>query len=362
MSHDDELSEILESIDMEYVLDNEGAKYKKTRGARGLQLNLRECPFCGSTKWKVYMNADSGLGNCFSGDCEAKFGKWSFIKAMLGDAFSVRDVVDYIKRVAREQGWRPKKRVTIATNTDTAVILPDSIELPTGGRNLRYLDNRGITSEIAKYFGMRYCHNGHFEFEKPEGGVGRQDYSHRVILPVFDLDGDLVTFQGRDITGTSPKKYLFPPGLEGTGSHIYNGHNAHRASHICMGEGAFDVAAIKIAFDHDSALRGVVPVGSFGKHLSEGDERSQLAKLMTLKGEGLRTITFMWDGEKQAIDDAIDAALLCRRHGFTARVAILPNDKDPNEVAPDVVRQAFWRAETISPATAAKLKMTRRVA
>ncbi|MCY1558860.1 hypothetical protein D9M68_958340 [compost metagenome] len=87
-----------------------------------------------------------------------------------------------------------------------------------------------------------------------------------------------------------------------------------------------------------------------------------MAKLMTLKEEGLKIVTFMWDGEKQAIDDAIEAALLCRRHGLTARVAILPEDKDPNEVPPEVVRQAFWRAETVTPATAAKLKLARRVA
>jgi len=115
--------------------------------------------------------------------------------------------------------------------------------------------------------------------------------------------------------------------------------------------------ALKIALDGDSALRDVVPVGSFGKHLSEGSENSQLSKLIKLKEHGLREVTFMWDGEKKATQDAVKAALMVRGAGLVARIAFLPKDKDPNEVAPEVVRQAFWKAEVLSPTTAAKIKL-----
>ena len=102
----EELQEALESIDMEQWLDREGVKYRVTRGARGTQLNVRDCPVCGGGNWKVYLNAESGLGNCFSGDCETKFNKWKFIKASLG-AVSTRQVVEHCKEVAKEMGWRP---------------------------------------------------------------------------------------------------------------------------------------------------------------------------------------------------------------------------------------------------------------
>jgi DNA primase len=124
-----------------------------------------------------------------------------------------------------------------------------------------------------------------------------------------------------------------------------------------IGEGAFDVMAIKIAIDADPALRDVVPVGSFGKHLSDGGDDSQLGKLVRLKEHGLREVTFMWDGEKKATQDAVKAAMKVRGLGLVARIAFLPRDKDPNEVPPNVVREAFWRAEVLSPATAAKIKL-----
>lgn len=44
MSRNEELQEALETIDMESWLDREGVKYKVTRGSRGTQLNIKECP------------------------------------------------------------------------------------------------------------------------------------------------------------------------------------------------------------------------------------------------------------------------------------------------------------------------------
>jgi DNA primase len=250
----------------------------------------------------------------------------------------------------------------VAVNLDTDLKLPESLALPINGRNLKYLENRNITPAICRYFGLRFSKNGVFKYRDDEGKVRSQSYANRIILPVFDLSGDLVSFQGRDITGKAEKKYLFPPGFASTGSHLYNGQNAHRAASIVIGEGAFDVMAIKMAFDEEASLRDVVAVGSFGKHLSHGDDDSQLAKLLALKEEGLKIVTFMWDGEERAINDAIEAALLLRQYGFVARVAVLPKDRDPNEVAPSVVRDAYWKASVVNEAIAVRMKLAKRMA
>lgn len=357
----EELQEALETIDIEGWLDREGVQYRVTRGARGTQLNVKECPCCGNANYKVYLNQETGLGNCFHGDCNEKFNKWKFISKSLGH-LGTREVIDHIKEVAREQGWRPPRKKSMAVNLKTDLILPESVALPVEGRNLKYLDNRGIVGEIASYFALRFSRRGTFRYLSPEGEPRVQDYAMRIIIPVFDLNGDLVSFQGRDITGEAEKKYLFPPGFASTGSHLYNGHNAVGAERVVIGEGAFDVAATKIALDGEMALRDVVPIGSFGKHLSHGDDESQLAKLLTLQERGLRQVTLMWDGEDKAIEDAIETGLLLRRYGFQARIAVLPKDRDPNEVPPSVVRSAFWKAEPVNESVAVRLRLARRVA
>jgi len=348
-----ELDEALSTLDMEAWMDREGVRYRVTRGARGKQLNVKECPCCGNSNYKVYINADTGLGNCFHGDCETKFNRWKFISSYLN--VSHREAIDHIKQVAREQGWRPPKKVSAAVNLNVNELkLPNSLALPINGRNLKYLENRSITNDIAGYFNLRFCLRGTFDYRDDAGRPMRQDYSNRIIIPVFGLAGELVSFQGRDITGAADKKYLFPPGFASTGSHLYNGHNAVGAESIVIGEGAFDVMATKIALDGEMALRDVVPVGSFGKHLSIGDD-GQLGKLMALREKGLKRVTFMWDAERQAIKDAVMAAKLLNGYGFITRIALLPKGRDPNEVAPSVVRAAYWRATVINNATAAKL-------
>ncbi|WP_297478437.1 hypothetical protein [Ferrovum sp.] len=354
---DDELTEALDILDIEYWLDSEGVDYKLTRGARGEQLNIKECPCCGNSNWKVYLNRESGLGNCFV--CEQKFNKWKFIASSCATVHA-RDVIARIKQIAKEQGWRPVKKSLVAVNLNVGeLVLPESYALPIDGKgNLKYLENRNITSEVAQYFSMRFSLKGVFKYKGNDGSEAIQSYAKRVIVPIFDLNGDLVSFQGRDITGTHERKYLFPPGFAATGSHLYNGHNAMLgAEKVLVGEGVFDVAAIKIAVDGDMQLRNIVPIGTFGKHLSSGDDNSQLAKFVKLQERGLRQVTFMWDAETAALEAAIEAALKIKGLGLTARVAVLPKGKDPNEVAASVVRNAYWKAVSADTASLAKLKI-----
>jgi DNA primase len=349
-----ELSDIFALVDMEAFLEREGFDFRKTRGKSGEQLNVKECPVCGGSSYKVYLNAETGLGNCFHGDCETKFTKWVFMKACM-PSLSNGDVMRVAKDIAEESGWRRPARASVSVSMDTALRLPRSHTIPIKGKNLRYLTSRGIDIRTAEYFRLRFCQKGYFAYEQ-DGKEIRQRYDNRIIIPIFDAFGDLVSYQGRDITGTADKKYLFPPGFASTGEYLYNAHNAWHAEHLLVGEGAFDVFAQKLAMDGSRDTANVVPVGTFGKHLSP----AQLDKLYAFKERGLRMVTFMWDGERRAFEDAIDAALEVHRCGLVARVALLPRDKDPNEVAAEVVRDAYWRAKVINPLSAVALKLSRQ--
>lgn len=356
---DRSLTEVLDRLDIGAYLDREGIEYRETHGSSGPQFNLRECPVCGTAKWKVFLNVESGLGNCFSGSCDAHFNKFSFIRAHAG--LDNSKTAAHIFEVAKEMGWRPPRKSTVAVSMASREIkLPYSYPIPINGRNLAYLENRGITKEVAEYFHLRFCKKGLLSYEDRFGNTKYQDFGMRVIIPVFDLDGQLVSFQGRDITGTAEKKYLFPNGFASTGVHLYNGHNVHNTQRIVVGEGAFDVAAQKIAIDTDPDLRDIVPVGTFGKHLSFGNENSQLAKFIALQKRGVREVIIMWDGELKATDDAIKAGIMLKGVGYNVRIAMLPAGKDPNEVPPEVVCAAIWGAVPLTRESAIRLRMKRR--
>lgn len=358
----DDITELSDELDLLQWFDSEGVSYKMNRGRSGMQINAQTCPNdqCGDSRYRVYLNEETGVGNCFV--CNTKFRKLSFIHAYLhGDPKSTKwgETFRHVKQHLQDQGWRPKRMVTVAVNTET-VKLPTSFELPTPeGQNLRYLDERGITNDLAGYFHLRYCDSGWWNFTRDDGKQGGQKFDERVIIPVFNLDGELVTFQGRDITGTKDDKYLFPKGLPGTGRFLYNGQNAIRAKRVAMGEGAFDVYGLKLAIDADPALRDIVPVGSFGKNLStgspEGDD--QLGAFITLKAHGLEEVIICWDGTPDALAAALGAAEQLRKIGLKVRIALLPLDKDPNEVTPEVVQKALYAATPYSAQLAVKWRL-----
>lgn len=347
-----EVSELLELVDIGSWMETEGVDFKERFGSSGLQLNVKECPVCGNTAWKVYLNAESGLGNCFAGDHPPGegFNKWSFIRAHFADT-SNRGVIDRIKQFALTAGWRPKRKSVPVRPVGEAWQLPKSIAMPYMGKVIPYLSNRGFGPDIAGYFHWRYA--------PQQSWFGKQNFSYRIILPVFDIDGNLKTFQGRDVTGKSDSKYLFPAGLPASGAYLYNGMNVRNTNRVVVGEGVFDVAAIKLAMDEDQSLRDVVPIGTFGKHLSEGPG-SQLEQFAMLKDRGVTEVTFMWDGEIRATDDAIDAGNRLRAIGFQVRIAVLPHDKDPNEVPPAQVREAFYRGVPLTLASGNYLRLLTR--
>lgn len=351
--------DLLRTLDIEDFLAVEGMDYRQGQGSRGAQFNVKECPACGNENWKVYLNAESGYGNCFV--CNETFNKWTFIKAYLQSENNAV-VGKYIEDAVKKLGYRPKpKREPVVQGKASEPLMPASLPLPTGnGSNAQYLEDRGVSSAYAAYFGLRLCRTGYHEYIGPDGDTLRQPFGNRILIPVYDLTGKFVTFQGRDITGKAERKYLFPSTLPGTSRFLLNGQNAMKAKakHVLVGEGVFDVFAQKIAIDRHREMSGVVPVGTFGKHLSFGDGDTQLNAFARLKNQaGLETVTIMWDGEADALKSALDAAKHLKKLGLKVRIALLPKGKDPAEVESTVVRDCWLNATEYTPTMAVIMKI-----
>lgn len=339
------LTEILESLDFEDWLDSEGITHKLTRGTNGIQANIRECPSCGNSKWKVYFGLETGRGNCFV--CGEKFDKWKFISKHLGTSSS--ETYQHILGHVDSASWRPAKSRVQHSQVAGSPTLPTMYCFPINGRNIKYLQERGIGLDAACKFELGYCHSGGFDFVAPDGKPAFQDYSRRVIIPIRDLEGKIVSFQGRDITGLSDKKYLFPPGFSATGSVVYNANKIKGAKRIVMGEGVFDCIAIDMACAGDETLNQFGACASFGKKLSF----QQIEVLASMaRDHGLEEVIIMWDAEPEAIEEAIRAGIELGRRGIQVKLAILPDDKDPNEVPPEVVREAIFKSKPVTRALA----------
>lgn len=121
--------------------------------------------------------------------------------------------------------------------------------------DIEYLRERGISEDFAKRWGLR-------------GGRGR--YLFYVMVPVRDLDGNVVGFVGRDVTGRSEKRFLNSRGnLRRYLFGLYEAKDLiRRDGYVVLVEGIFDVL---------KGQQGGIPVvGLMGKVMSD----EQLCELL----------------------------------------------------------------------------------
>jgi len=352
-----------QQVTPEEYLSAEGFEYREMNGSRGRQFNVKSCPACGKDSWKVYIAVDSGFGICFS--CSKPFNLWTFAAAHIGTE-DKRAIGKAFDDLARQAGWKPARRARekLVRVTHDNIQLPFNVALPMpDGQTLQYLEDRGVSHDLTRYFDLRYCYDGAWEYSKPgENRILKMAFSGRVLIPIYDLEGKLQTFQGRDIAGTAERKYLFPPQLPGTARFLYNGHNAFekRSTHVVMGEGAFDVIALKEATLSDPSFAQIEPIGSFGKKLSAGGDVNnpdQLSAFLKLKERGLKVITICWDGEASALTAAVEAGTILRTYGFEVRVAFLPHGKDPAEISVAARRHAIANARLLTTKLATIIRL-----
>ena len=186
-----------------------------------------------------------------------------------------------------------------------------------------YLHGRGVTAELIEHFGIAYC--------KLNMRVGERLFRTRgrVIIPIKDFEGRVVSWQGRDITGESRLKYLFPPGFKGS-EYLFNASSlvpGPAADYVILCEGVFDVFGWWRAGFRNA-------VATFGKKISE----AQVALLRRLRPG---KIFVAWDS-----DAAWERHEFCQRYGHLFQVEIIDlGGKDADECSVVELRRAFAGAK-----------------
>lgn len=179
---------------------------------------------------------------------------------------------------------------------------------------LSYLYNRGITDSQILYYKLGYCIGG--------------TYDKRIIVPVLNGNGSLVSFIARDYTGRLTPKVLTPPSLQGRHGikdYVFNLHNAAPLGHLLIGEGVFDAISL-----------GVRGIALFGKTISN----LQLAKILNSKPQ---RVTICMDPD--AILQANILAQQLINHIDDVRIALLPEGTDPNSVDKTVLEKVLKEAK-----------------
>lgn len=190
----------------------------------------------------------------------------------------------------------------------------DEIKIPGGDLmpyHRKYLERRGFDPDfLVRKYGIR----GTSPFSDFEG----LNFRNRIIIPVYDLSGRLISFQGRDITGNSPMRYKFCPlekSLMNFKETVYAG-NLALGRKVVVVEGVFDAWKL-----------GPGAVATYGTSMTD-------AQVLTLTN--WNEVVFLFDPEPEAQRKANEYAQRLAFLGVNAYVAYEDFGNTPNGKKRDV--------------------------
>ncbi|MGP1353328.1 MAG: DNA primase [Parasphingopyxis sp.] len=350
------------------------------------------CPFHKEKTPSFTVNDEKGFYHCFG--CGAHGDAISFLTETRGLPF-----IDAVKELAENAGMQmPAPDPRARERQEKSASLRDVMEAaanwyveqlnsPAGAETGAYLDQRGITQETRRAFGLGFAPDARGKLEDAlkqfprdmliEAGLiavpddGRSPYDRfrsRLMFPIRDPRGRVIAFSGR-IIGDGKPKYLNSPDtpLFDKGRTIYNFDRASPAARdakrIIVVEGQMDV----IALDQAGFGEAVAPLGT-------AVTEHQLALLWRIDEAPI----FCFDGDaagQKAAMRAVDRAMPAIRPDRTLTFVQLPAGQDPDDIirsgGTDMLREQFarplgldaflWRYEARqidpkSPTARAKLK------
>ncbi|MCS6957451.1 MAG: DNA primase [Aquificaceae bacterium] len=231
-------------------------------------------------------------------------------------------------------------------------------ELRENSQALEYLKARGVNSKTINKFTIGFGgsterltrllrEEGLLELYEKSGNLVKVDentyrdlFRNRLIIPVRDMDGNVIAFGGRSLDGSQPK-YINSPESEVFKKRItlfglYESKEyIKEEGEAIVVEGYFDL----ISLWQEGIKNCVAPLGTA---LTE-EHAGMLSKL-------IKRVLLLYDGDKagrRAVRSSVPNLLM---HGLTVRVVYLPEGEDPDSLVrkePRVLRELLQSAREV---------------
>jgi DNA primase len=321
--------------------------YKVGNGKNGAEYKVI-CPACQNRKQKCYVNPERKLFNCYN--CDFHTGR--------NDVF---DFVAQTEGMSRGQAILKLLNEYQPTTPDDNIFLEtlhhvfvkphdpelDPVEIrtitglpqqarkltpgdPGGALFLRYLtEERGLTEREVVAMQTHYIpdksvpvYDESFSPPKFKGDIGQ-----RVLWPIYGGDGDLVSWQAREIPGVflgdpdreeSDQKYYFCP--DSDAAKTFWPYVPPHDDHVVLVEGILDCMAVRRLGAPWSGY------ACFTKHLSED-------QIKVLKRWGVKKVTLFWDKRdaKKAMIRAAEHLVMRNFEPYVCDLRDWPTDLDPGK-------------------------------
>ena len=317
-----------------------------------------KCPFHGSgeertASFKVY--EETGTYHCFG--CKESGNAIHFLRKHDG-----LDFLEAVETLATQVGMEiPKQEVPVDTSNATKInnraskVFYEQLKSDQGKKTIKYLKERGISGETAKFFQLGYSSNkkptlyenlkNEFkEIDLDESGLfGKNDdgehydrFRDRLMFPIRNIKGECIAFGGRLLSDKKDQaKYLNSPETK-TYKKKYELYGLYeireinkRPESIFLVEGYMDVIGL---FQH--GIKNAV--ASSGTAFTQ----EQLRKILSYTN----TIYIVFDGDEagyKASWRAVENALSLLREDTRISFIFLEPDEDPDSYVSSNGKDAF---------------------
>ena len=317
-----------------------------------------KCPFHGSgeertASFKVY--EETGTYHCFG--CKESGNAIHFLRKHDG-----LDFLEAVETLATQVGMEiPKQEAPVDTSNATKInnrasqVFYEQLKSDQGKKTIKYLKERGISGETAKFFQLGYSSNkkptlyenlkNEFkEIDLDESGLfGKNDdgeyydrFRDRLMFPIRNIKGDCIAFGGRLLSDKKDQaKYLNSPETK-TYKKKYELYGLYeireinkRPESIFLVEGYMDVIGL---FQH--GIKNAV--ASSGTAFTQ----EQLRKILSYTN----TIYIVFDGDEagyKASWRAVENALSLLREDTRISFIFLEPDEDPDSYVSSNGKDAF---------------------
>ncbi len=319
------------------------------------------CPFHGEKSPSFHCEDRKGRYHCFG--CGVSGDHFKFLTELDGLSFP-----EAVERVADMAGVpMPARDVQAEAREKQRAELTDVMEMATaffeerlqaseGAKARAYLRDRGLTPATQQSFRLGYAPESRNALKEylASRGVGRDEieacglvvhgqdvpvsydrFRDRIMFPIPDSRGRIIAFGGRAMSPDAPAKYLNSPETElfHKGNVLYNFARARKAvargETVVVVEGYMDVIALAQAGFENA----VAPLGT-----ALTENQIELLWRMT------REPVLCFDGDAAGLKAAwraADLVLPLIQPERTARFALLPDGKDPDDLVRSEGADAF---------------------
>ncbi|CAN7644966.1 DNA primase [Mesorhizobium caraganae] len=365
------LDEIRDRVPISSVIGQRVAwDRKKTNASRGDYWAC--CPFHGEKSPSFHCEDKKGRYHCFG--CSVSGDHFKFLTEL--DGMSFPEAVEKIAEMAgvpmpvrdEREEQREKERASLTDVMEMATaFFQERLQGPEGAKARAYLRDRGLTPATQQSFRLGYAPDSRNALKEhlAAKGVPKADieacglvrhgddipvsydwFRDRIMFPIPDSRGKIIAFGGRALAADALAKYMNSPDTElfHKGNVLYNFARARKAlakgGTVIAVEGYMDVIALAQAGFENA----VAPLGTA---LTE----NQLELLWRMAPEPM----LCFDGDQAGLKAAwraADMALPSIQPGRSARFALLPEGKDPDDLVkaegPDAFRAVLAEARPLA--------------